>query len=297
MTNKRLNGAPSPFRQNLYYLSGFTLVYAISNPRLNAVTLASRLKRLLYGALTIALPILIFMPCLSYAQEDNVTSAETSADSSADSADIPSDTLASSTESAEVTTCTDDDAVQEADSSQNAANATAQIPENTEVLKEHKIRIAPFPVDYVMKGQIVTSLGTLECELYAGTHPLTVLNFVSLGRDGYGWTDASGVMHQTAYYSDLPFDSRVKGAYVTSSVREEGTNFVLEDERCAVHQPTSGSIVMIQNHPGMASTQFALLARTIPQFKGMYVVFGHCEPLDLIDKLTRENAVIERLAF
>ena len=243
--------------------------------------------------------LVILVPSLSNAQEDTITSAETSVvqQMSADDTVASSEPDVAQPVSAEVTVCADDAAPNETESSQNEANEAAQMPSESPDLMTHKITIAPFPLDYVMNGKIVTSLGTLDCELYAGTHPLTVLNFVSLGRDGYGWTDASGEMHQTAYYSDLPFGSRSKGAYVASSVREEGANFVLADERCDVHQPTAGSIVMIQNHPGMASTQFALLARDIPQFKGMYVVFGRCESLELIDKLTRENAVIERLEF
>ena len=170
-------------------------------------------------------------------------------------------------------------------------------PENDAPAPDHRITLAPFPPDYVMHGKIITSIGELECDLYAGNHPFTVLNFVALSRENYVWTDATGTKHTNAYYTNLPFGSRVKGAYVTSSIRPEGTDFVIPDERCKTHQPTAGAIIMLQNHPGRASAQFALLARDIIEFKNMYTVFGQCGPIETIDKLTREDATIERIEF
>ncbi len=257
------------------------------------------------------LPVLILsLPCVSYAQDEDA-SIPSNGDETGVIQPINDDVQSGADAADDAQTVADaaDDAQTGADAAQigaDAADASDTTAQGTEVAEEpevssfpgdHKIVIAPFPYDYVMHGRIVTSLGTLECDLYAGSHPLTVLNFVSLGRENYGWTDASGEMHQEAYYSELPLGSRVKGAYVTSSIRDEGTNFVLSDERCDVHQPVAGSVLMVQNQPGVASTQFALLARDIPQFRGMYIVFGQCGPLELIDKLTREDAVIERIEF
>lgn len=256
----------------------------------------------------VLLILFLSVPCVSYAQDENTTNPanaaasdvvqplDKDAQSGADTAD-DAQSGADAADDAQSGADVADDAQSSDTSDTGTDDNVVEEPEAASFPGDHKIEIAPFPYDYVMHGSIVTSLGTLSCDLYAGSHPLTVLNFVSLGRDNYGWKDASGEMHQTAYYSDLPFGSRVKGAYVTSSVREEGTSFVLADERCDVHQPVAGSILMVQNQPGRASTQFALLARDIPQFRGMYIVFGQCGPQELVDKLTREDAVIERVEF
>ena len=162
-------------------------------------------------------------------------------------------------------------------------------------LSDHKPSIAPWPMDYSIHAQLITSAGIITCELFAGTHPMTVLNFISLATGKPAWTDAKGIKHHTPYYEQLPFTSRVKGAYVSSGLRDEGTDFVIQDERCKSHPPIAGSIAMIQNYPGNASTQFILMPRDNPKFKNMYPVFGQCQPIDTIDKLTREDATLERI--
>lgn len=156
--------------------------------------------------------------------------------------------------------------------------------------------VAPFKADRRMRAEIATSLGTLCCTLFAGEYPMTVLNFRALARDKIPWTDAQGKAHTEAYYSKLPFGARIAGAYVLSSLRPEGSNFVVVDESCQRRNqsqpPAAGDLMMVQSHPGMASTQFMLLARDQASFWGMYPVFGHCGPLETIDALTRRDAKI-----
>lgn len=174
-----------------------------------------------------------------------------------------------------------------------------EVAENSEFklvdLSDHKPVISPWPLNYTIKASLVTSAGTLICELFAGSHPMTVLNFISLSTGKPAWSDAKGNKHHEPYYHDLPFSSRVKGAYVTSSLRSEGTDFVVQDERCKSHQPVAGSIAMVQNHPGMSSAQFMLMPRNNPKFVNMYTIFGQCSPIEIIDKLTREDATLERI--
>ena len=161
---------------------------------------------------------------------------------------------------------------------------------------DHVRRIAPWPEDKTMKATLHTDQGDITCELFAGAHPLTVLNFKALAEGKPAWTDASGKAHETPYYQALPFGTRVKNRYVTISDRSEGTGFVVVDERCRSHQPVAGSIVMVQKYPGQASAQFMLLASDIPEFKGMYAIFGQCAPLDTIEKLTETAAILQSVS-
>lgn len=160
---------------------------------------------------------------------------------------------------------------------------------------DHNIRMSLFPANHTVQVKLVTSKGDLECQLYAGLHPLTVLNFIALSSGKPAWEDASGKKHTTPYYTDLAFGGRSKGAYVTSGVRPEGTNFVIPDERCKTHLPKAGAIGMVQPHPGMASAQFILFARDIPTMDGLYTVFGQCGPIETIDLLTREEGTLTRV--
>lgn len=173
----------------------------------------------------------------------------------------------------------------------SSSSADAPVPE----LPEHNLAVAPFPKDYRIRVQLVTTVGNIPCELYADTHPLTVLNFVALATGSPAWRDASGTVHSTPYYKDIPFGSRKRGAFVVSGDRPEGTGFYVVDERCSVHGPVAGAIAMSQLHPGTASSNFILLARDITEFNGMYAVFGQCENIEAIEQLTKQKAVLERV--
>lgn len=175
----------------------------------------------------------------------------------------------------------------EADGGQNPSGLPSSAP-------SHSPGIAPFPPTETVSISLSTTHGDLQCSLYAGTHPLTVLNFLSLISGTPAWTDASGVSHKTPYYDGLAFGRREKGAYVLSGERSEGTGFRIPDERCDVHGPTAGAIAMYAQYPGQASAQFMLLARDIEIFTGMYAVFGECAPLAVIEKLTRKGGVLLR---
>lgn len=179
---------------------------------------------------------------------------------------------------------------------EETGNTEPDVAATIEPRPDHVRKVAPWPEDKEINATLHTSLGDIKCELFAGTHPLTVLNFKALSHGLPAWTDASGQSHQTPYYQELPFGTRVKNRYVTSSHRPEGTGFVVVDERCQSHQPVAGSIAMVQNFPGQAAAQFMLLASDIPVFKGMYAVFGQCAPIDIIQKLTETDAVLHSVS-
>lgn len=185
----------------------------------------------------------------------------------------------------------DGDAIDGGIEETSSSSADAPVPE----LPEHNLTFAPFPKDYRIRVQLVTTVGNIPCELYADTHPLTVLNFVALATGSPSWRDASGTVHSTPYYKDIPFGSKKRGAFVVSGDRPEGTGFYVVDERCTVHGPVTGAIAMSQLHPGTASSNFILLARDITEFNGMYAVFGQCENIEAIEQLTKQKAVLERV--
>ncbi len=170
-----------------------------------------------------------------------------------------------------------------------------EISRTQETAPDHVRKIAPFKEDERIQAELMTSEGTITCALFAGQHPLTVLNFIALALGKPAWTDALGIPHRDPYYHDLPFDSRVKDAYAVIGKRPEGVNFTVVDERCRSHEPKAGAIAMVQNHPGDASTTFMLLAKDIPEFSGMYAVFGTCTPLETIQNLTRKPAVLKEI--
>lgn len=188
------------------------------------------------------------------------------------------------------------DTVDASPNTDTTPNTDATPKTETVPTPDHVRKVAPWHEDKKLKVALHTSLGDVTCELFAGAHPLTVLNFKALATGTPAWTDASGKSHQTPYYQELPFGTRVKNRYVNTSLRAEGTGFVIVDERCRSHQPVAGSIAMVQNYPGQAAAQFMLLASDIPVFKGMYAVFGQCAPIETIQKLTTVDAVLHSVS-
>ena len=61
-------------------------------------------------------------------------------------------------------------------------SAEPEASDQPEFVPGHKIRIAPYPKDKTIRATLVTSVGNITCELYAGAHPMTVMNFVALAK-------------------------------------------------------------------------------------------------------------------
>jgi len=175
-----------------------------------------------------------------------------------------------------------------------SSEETPAVPAENVVKPENKgYRIYAEPHD--IHAMIETTEGTVCCDLFIVEHPLTVLNFKGLSSGRPAWTDKNGVSHTEPFYNGLSFDIREKGKFASAGERPEGTNFVIPDERCSEHSPKAGSLVMVQPHPNKASTRFAILQRDIPEFSGMYIVFGQCQTTDVISKLTEKEAIIQKI--
>ncbi len=182
-----------------------------------------------------------------------------------------------------------DDAISSPSGEESAEIIAEEVPKTDKI----KYRIYAEPHD--IHAVIETSEGSVCCDLFIDDHPLTVLNFKGLARGVPAWTDKAGTPHAEPFYNGLTFDIREKGKFASAGARPEGTNFVISDERCSEHLPKAGSLVMIQPHPNQASTRFAILQRDLPEFNGMYAVFGQCMEHEVISKLTEKEAVIQKI--
>ena len=74
-----------------------------------------------------------------------------------------------------------DDSTAEASDDPNDVNSESYEMAVQQQKPDHNIRIAIFPRDKVIQVKLVTSEGDITCDLYAGLHPLTVMNFIALG--------------------------------------------------------------------------------------------------------------------
>ena len=165
----------------------------------------------------------------------------------------------------------------------------------SEAVAEMKPQYKLYAGKHDVSATIETTEGALCCDLFIEEHPLTVLNFMALVRGTPAWTDRAGNPHKTPFYDGLKFDVCEKGTFASVGGRPEGTNFHVQDERCEGHEPVAGSLFMTQTHPGMASTRIAILARDVPEFSGMYTIFGQCEGGAVLEALTWKDASVVKI--
>ena len=132
-------------------------------------------------------------------------------------------------------------------------------------------------------AEIVTSRGTLSCELFEGDAPLTVANFVGLARGLRPSLDrASGTWVKRPYYDRTIFHRVIPG-FMIQAGDPTGTGtgspgYVIPDEiRPRRTHDEAGALSMANRGPGTGGAQFFITLGPMPHLDGKHTVFGHCD--------------------
>ncbi len=145
--------------------------------------------------------------------------------------------------------------------------------------------------DGPLMARLLTSAGEIHCRLYEDECPQSVETFIGLATGHLSWLDPTTQITTTRpLYQDLPFHRCVPGLLIQSgdpSGRGNGhPGFYIEDEfHPALLHDRAGTLAMAQHHPNGNGSQFFITARAEPRFNGRFPVFGHCENLDVIQRL------------
>lgn len=129
---------------------------------------------------------------------------------------------------------------------------------------------------------IQTSMGAMSCELFWDKAPLTVANFVTLGRGLGPWLDPdSGQLRQDPLYTGVVFHRVIPGFMVQTGdptgTGMGGPGYAIVDE---IH-PTlrfdrPGRLAMANSGPNTNGSQWFITEVPVSHLDGRHTIFGQC---------------------
>lgn len=155
-----------------------------------------------------------------------------------------------------------------------------------------------FTSDLPGKGKLMvtirTTRGDLTCELFENKAPMTVANFVGLGRGLKAWTDpvSQNPKVGTPLYNGLQFHRVIPefmiqtGDPLSKGTGNPGYKFADEFHPSLKHnQP--GILSMANAGPKTNGSQFFITEVATPHLNNRHTIFGQCDNLPLIKAISR----------
>ena len=142
-----------------------------------------------------------------------------------------------------------------------------------------------------LHADIVTSMGTFDCELLAQQAPNTVANFVGLARGTREfWDPVAGEWAKRPFYNGSLFhrvipDFMIQGGDILRSGRGD-PGYEIADENVRPHD-TAGLLCMANHGANTGGAQFFITETAKPHLDGSYSIFGRCTPTDLVGRIAR----------
>ncbi len=178
--------------------------------------------------------------------------------------------------------------------------------------------LARFTADLPGEGQLrvalITSLGTITCALHEDTAPITVANFVGLGRGLKRWVDpeTQSLITDQPFYEGVIFHRVIPGFMIQTGDRTgtgaHGPGYTLRDEPQSQRRHDKPGVLSMANAgPDTGGSQLFITERAAPHLDGHHVIFGQCEDLPVIQAIARlptdsadkprEPATLKRVVF
>jgi peptidyl-prolyl cis-trans isomerase A (cyclophilin A) len=141
-----------------------------------------------------------------------------------------------------------------------------------------------------LHADIVTSMGTFDCELLSQQAPNTVANFVGLARGRRDfWDPVAGAWARRPFYNGSLFhrvipDFMIQGGDILRSGQGD-PGYEIADENVQPHD-AAGLLCMANHGPNTGGAQFFITEVAKPHLDGTYSIFGRCTPTDLVGRIT-----------
>jgi len=139
---------------------------------------------------------------------------------------------------------------------------------------------------------IVTTQGTLHCELFPDKAPATVANFIGLATGLKSWTDpqTGKVVKGRPFYDGLVFH-RVIPKFMIQGGDPQGTGtggpgYMFADEISPDLKHKPGTLAMANAGPNTNGSQFFVDEVETPWLDGKYTVFGQCKEVEVVQKIS-----------
>jgi peptidyl-prolyl cis-trans isomerase A (cyclophilin A) len=142
-----------------------------------------------------------------------------------------------------------------------------------------------------LTAKIETTLGTFTCELYDKQAPVTVANFVGLARGVRPFKDKSGQWVKKPFYDGLIFHRVIPGFMIQGGdplgIGSGNPGYRFDTETSPDLQfDKPGLLAMANAGPGTNGSQFFITEGTPMYLNGKHTIFGKCDPLSLVSKIT-----------
>ena len=148
------------------------------------------------------------------------------------------------------------------------------------------------PAPGPLTAKIDTTLGAFTCELYDKQAPVTVANFVGLARGLRPWKDPkSGKWVKKPFYDGLIFHRVIPGFMIQGGdplgTGTGNPGYRFEDEFSPDLKFDKPALLAMANAgPATNGSQFFITEGTPEHLTGRHTIFGHCDPLSLVTKIT-----------
>ncbi len=153
--------------------------------------------------------------------------------------------------------------------------------------------LADLPGDGDPVAVIETSLGSIRCSLAAQKVPNAVANFVGLARGIRPWWDACAkAWVRRPFYDGLTFHRVIPGFMAQGGdpngdgTGGPGYQFANEIHPELRHD-RPGTLAYANAGPDTNGSQFYITVGRRPQLDGGYVVFGHCQGVDVVERIVK----------
>ncbi|MBN1944122.1 MAG: peptidylprolyl isomerase [Bradymonadales bacterium] len=140
---------------------------------------------------------------------------------------------------------------------------------------------------------MVTSLGTIHCEMYDDLVPVTVANFVGLATGNKTFLDPESEQPtRRRFYDGLRFHRVIPDFMIQGGdplgVGLGGPGYRFNDEfNPALRHDRAGTLSMANGGPNTNGSQFFITDRATPHLDGRHSVFGHCSDVEVIRRIAR----------
>ena len=150
--------------------------------------------------------------------------------------------------------------------------------------------------DGPLHAVIETSEGNIRCDLHEERAPLTVTNFVGLALGKKAWRDpeTGEVVQDKPYYDSVTFHRVIPNFMIQAGDRSgqgtEGPGYTIPDEFHPELSHDEAGVLSMANRgePNSGGAQWFILEMPATHLDERHSVFGQCENLDVIRKISRK---------
>jgi cyclophilin family peptidyl-prolyl cis-trans isomerase len=144
------------------------------------------------------------------------------------------------------------------------------------------------------KAVIETTAGNFTCTLFKDKAPVTVENFIGLAEGTKDWTNPVSHVkkHNTPLYDGTIFHRVIPGFMIQggdpagNGTGDPGYKFKDEFDP-SLKFDRGGRLAMANSGPSTNGSQFFITEVPTPHLNGRHTIFGQCEPVSLVTKITK----------